>query len=257
MLDGSYIWVRKAPQIPHKIGTTMYQGMNSVLHGFRIFLRLLLLIWHANPIHSRPGCFQQFGSSVMSSLSVAWQTALISLISPQHFPVSLWGDEAFDKHDVTHRSPDEDFIEYISWTPGFPGVIGCIDGCHPDIPFRGRAQDRSSFINRKRFSSIVLQCICNVNMSFIDAYAGWPGSVHDSRVFRNSPITAELEKLPPNLHILGDSAYPLSNSLITPFREVGNLKEEETRYNIIHSSTSSVIDWAFAFLKGKFGRQWT
>lgn len=94
-------------------------------------------------------------------------------------------------------------------------------------------------------------------MSFIDAYAGWPGSVHDSRVFRNSPITAELEKLPPNLHILGDSAYPLSNSLITPFREVGNLKEEETRYNIIHSSTSSVIDWAFAFLKGKFGRQWT
>lgn len=92
-------------------------------------------------------------------------------------------------------------------------------------------------------------------MSFIDAYAGWPGSVHGSRVFRNSPITAELEKLPPNLHILGDSAYSLSNSLITPFREVGNLKEEETRYNnIIHSSTSSVIDRAFALLKGNFGR---
>lgn len=134
-------------------------------------------------------------------------------------------------------------------------MIGCIDGCH--IPFKGRAQDRSSFINRKGFSSIVLQCICNHNMRFNDAYAGWPGSVHGSRVFRNSPITAELEKLPPNLHILGDSAYSLSNSLITPFREVGNLKEEETRYNIIHSSTSSVIDRAFALLKGKFGRQWT
>lgn len=153
---------------------------------------------------------------------------------------------------MTHRSLDEDFIQYFSWTPGFPGVIGCIDGCH--IPFKRRAQDRSSFINRKGFSSIVLQCICNHNMRFNDAYAGWPGSVHGSRVFRNSPITAELEKLPPNLHILGDSAYPLSISLITPFREVGNLKEEETRYNIIHSSTSSVIDRAFALFKGKFGR---
>lgn len=153
---------------------------------------------------------------------------------------------------MTHRSLDEDFIQYFSWTPGFPGVIGC------NIPIKGRAQDRSSFINRKGFSSIVLRCICNHNMSFIDAYAGWPGSVHGSRVFRNSPITAELEKLPPNLHILGDSAYSLSNSLITPFREVGNLKEEETRYNnIIHSSISSVIDRAFALLKGKFGRQWT
>lgn len=70
-------------------------------------------------------------------------------------------------------------------------------------------------------------------------------------------FATELERLPPNLHILGDSAYPISNSLITPFREVGNLKEEETRYSITHSSTSSVIDRAFALLKGKFGRQWT
>lgn len=91
-------------------------------------------------------------------------------------------------------------------------------------------------------------------MRFIDAYAGWPGSVHDSRVFRNSPITAELEKLPPNLHILGDSAYSLSNSLITPFREVGDLKEEDIRYNIIHSSTRSEIERAFALLKVKFRR---
>lgn len=81
-------------------------------------------------------------------------------------------------------------------------------------------------------------------MRFIDANAGWPGYVNGSRVFRNSPITAELEKLPPNLHCLGDSAYPLSNCLIT----VGNLKEEETRYDIIHSSTRSVIDRAFALL---------
>lgn len=128
---------------------------------------------------------------------------------------------------------------------GFRGVIGCIDGCH--IPIKGQAQDRSSFINRKGFSSIVLVCICNHNMSFINANAEWPGSVHDSRVFRNSPITVKLEKLLPNLQILGVSSYPLTNSLITTFSEVGKLKEEETMFNIIHGSTRLVIERGHSF----------
>lgn len=133
---------------------------------------------------------------------------------------------------------------------GFPGVIGCIDGCH--IPIKGRSEDRSSFINRKGYSSIVLQGICNENMQFIDAFAGWPGSVHDSRVLRNSPITAELEKMPGNLHILGDSAYPLSTFLMTPFKETGNLGDQERRFNVLHSTTRSIIERSFALLKGKF-----
>lgn len=57
----------------------------------------------------------------------------------------------------------------------FPGVIGCIYGCH--IHIKRRAQDRFSFINRRGFSSIVLQCLCNHSMCFIDACAGWPGSM--------------------------------------------------------------------------------
>jgi len=41
----------------------------------------------------------------------------------------------------------------------------------------------------------------------VDVYAGWPGSVHDARVWRNSPLSRILPSLPPDLHLLGDSAY--------------------------------------------------
>lgn len=91
-------------------------------------------------------------------------------------------------------------------------------------------------------------------MIFIDAFAGWPGSVHDARVFRNSPIIAEMEKLNVDMHVLGDSAYPLSLSLLTPFRNTGNLTEKERKFNLLHSSARSAIERAFGLLKGKFRR---
>jgi hypothetical protein len=74
-----------------------------------------------------------------------------------------------------------------------------------------------------------LQCICNENTSFTDAYTGWPGSVHDARVYKTSPIYDELSKLSPEFHILGDSAYLLSASLLTPFKETGCLNEQQPR----------------------------
>ena len=52
---------------------------------------------------------------------------------------------------------------------------------------------------------------CDHNLCFIDIYVWWPGSVHDVRVFRNSPLyqSAEHNLFQDDAHLLGDSAYPL------------------------------------------------
>lgn len=96
-------------------------------------------------------------------------------------------------------------------------------------------------------------------MKFIDIFVGLPGRMHDARVFRNSDIYHRLTDnenplLPLDMHLIGDSAYPLMPSLMTPFRDNGHLDPLQINYNIRLSSIRSTVERAFGRLKGKFRR---
>ncbi|XP_065193200.1 putative nuclease HARBI1 [Sycon ciliatum] len=135
------------------------------------------------------------------------------------------------------------------------GVMGAIDGCH--IPIKAPKEAPDTYLNRKRFHSVVLQAVCDRNLMFTDVYCGWPGSVHDARVFDNSPLkqlaTADVDQFfPGESFIVGDSAYPLLSWVMTPFRDDGHLTAAQTNYNYKHSSTRMCIERAFALLKGRW-----
>src|SRR5690348_12416673 len=74
-----------------------------------------------------------------------------------------------------------------------PGAIGAIDGSFIEIP--APKVDQESYCNRKKFHSIILQGVCDPDMKFLDCNIGWPGSVHDSRVLRNSNIFRKSEDI--------------------------------------------------------------
>lgn len=93
-------------------------------------------------------------------------------------------------------------------------------------------------------------------MEFIDVYCGWPGSVHDARVWRNSPIYQKLKNnlLPEEFHLLGDSAYPLETFIMVPFKDNGHLSRQQKKFNKTLSSSRIVIEHAFGRLKGVWRR---
>ncbi|MGH0138321.1 UNVERIFIED_CONTAM: hypothetical protein FKN15_000375 [Acipenser sinensis] len=135
------------------------------------------------------------------------------------------------------------------------GVTAAIDGCH--ITIKAPEIEKDSYFNRKGFPSILLQGVCDHEMTFIDASAGWPDSVHDARVFRNSQISTVMENqqiLHPDGHVLGDSAYPLETHLLTPYRDNGHLTRKKSRYSYLHRCARSFIERCFAQLKGTFCR---
>ena len=136
---------------------------------------------------------------------------------------------------------------------GLPGVRGAIDGSH--IPIRAPQECPENYINRKNFHSVNLTAICDHEMCFLDCYAGWPGSVHDSRVFKNSDLYQTVHnKFQDDSYLLGDSAYTLETWMMTLFKDHGNLTPQQRRFNFIHSSTRMVIERAFSLLKGRFCR---
>ncbi|XP_066598104.1 uncharacterized protein [Prorops nasuta] len=137
----------------------------------------------------------------------------------------------------------------------FPGVVGAIDGTH--IPISAPTQYSNSYINRKGFHSIHLQSICDHKLRFIDVYTGMCGSVNDARVWRLSDIRELINQdsqryFPNNTHIIGDSAYPLTQYLIKPYSDNGHLNEIQINFNRKLSATRMTIERAFGILKGRF-----
>ena len=63
----------------------------------------------------------------------------------------------------------------------FPQCFGVVDGSH--IPIVSPQYYPADYYNRKGWHSVILQGTVNHLGQFIDVNVGWPGRVHDARVF--------------------------------------------------------------------------
>jgi len=136
---------------------------------------------------------------------------------------------------------------------GLPGVIGAVDGTYIRIP--RPKKDQQSYFNRKKFHSVTLQAVCTADKKFTDCYVGWPSSVHDSRVLRNSAIHEHSASyFKPHFYMLGDPAYPVRPWLMVGYKENGKLTASHKKFNYAISKTRVVIELAFGVLKGRIRR---
>lgn len=97
---------------------------------------------------------------------------------------------------------------------------------------------------------LVCKLFCLVNFICDNESAGCPGSTHHARVFRISPLSNRV--IGREQHLLGDSAYPCSINLITPYKDNGHLTRNQQKFNRAHSATRVVIEQSFGFLKSRF-----
>ncbi|KAJ4927645.1 hypothetical protein JOQ06_015452 [Pogonophryne albipinna] len=135
----------------------------------------------------------------------------------------------------------------------FSKAAGAIDDCHIRIKCPG-GPDGQDFCNRKLFPSVVLQAVCDHQGRFIDIFVGYPGSVDDAGILKNSPIYTRGTYPPPGYFILADGGSPCLQeplALITPYkRPVRGMAEQ--RFNYHHSRGRSIIERAFGVLKTRF-----
>lgn len=133
----------------------------------------------------------------------------------------------------------------------FPRVAGAADGTHITV-FPPNYQE-DDFVNRHHQHSINVLAVAGPNHEFFYVNANYPGKCHDSHVMQESSLWREFERgwRPfDEAIILADSAYPLKEWLITPFRGVP--QGPQTTFNSSHIKTRMVVEQAFGIIKKRF-----
>ena len=203
--------------------------------------RLLILLFYMSTLDKYQSIAHRFGLGESRAHNVVH--TLVKFIS-QHLVDTL----------ITWPSNDEkqEMKDMFYGLKGFPGVIGMIDGTH--IKIDKPAERGFDYFNRKDYYSLVLQAVVREDLRFTDICTGWPGKVHDARVFRCSRLYESGSILCGNDHLLGDCAYPNLPWLLVPFRDDGRLTPDQVNYNKVHASIRSTVERAFGLLKGRFTR---
>ncbi|CAC5415318.1 HARBI1 [Mytilus coruscus] len=111
------------------------------------------------------------------------------------------------------------FMHLVVYATRFPCVIGAVDGTH--IRFQAPSHDEYAFVNRKNYHSINVQGICDHEGKFTNIVAKWPGSTHDSFIFRNSDVGIHMDQTHRGFNVdgllLGDNGYACTPYLMTPY----------------------------------------
>ena len=172
-------------------------------------------------------------------------------------------------HEVCNAIVQVLMKKYINFPTGqqlketIDQCVGAVGGTHIEI--LAPEEYAKDYYNRKGYYSILMQAVADHRYCFTDINIGWPGSVHDARVFKNSQLYLRASQetlLPANcckvmngvrvpLIILGDSAYPLSKWLMKPYSDNGHLSSSTKDFNYRLSRARIVIENAFGRLKGR------
>lgn len=140
----------------------------------------------------------------------------------------------------------------LSRTHAFKNVVGAIDGTH--IRIKPPKRHQIDYLNYKGFYSINMQAMCDSIGRFLDIFVGYPGSVHDTRILKNSSFYRAQRYPPSEYIILGDGGYPCLETpicLITPYKEPVN-GQVQGRFNYYHSRARSIIERAFGMMKTRW-----
>lgn len=137
----------------------------------------------------------------------------------------------------------------------YPGAFGIVDGSQIALAALPKELE-FAFMNRKGFHSINTQFVTDAHMRFLNVNARYPGSTHDSLIWRSSLANSYCRRAADqmgsdwNYFLLGDNGYPLQPWLLKPFESPETYAE--IIYNIRHRKLRSLVERAIGLLKGRF-----
>ena len=205
-------------------------GALSSEQRMKIFLRYMADPGFQSGIAEEMGVHQSTVSKIVTSVSN-------KIMEKAH----LWIKFPLSLHDVAVAKTE--WLEKFK----FPSAIGVLDCTHVRVP--KPTQHGDEYVNRKGYCSINVQATCNAKEQFTSVVASWPGSVHDTRIWKNSTVRDVLSRFK-NTVLLGDEGYGLEPWLMTPYRNP--IQDNHKSFNRLLKKERVIIERCFGQLKRRF-----
>ena len=236
----------------NELRSTIEKANTEMRKAIPVEQRVALTLWYLATNADYRTIGHLFGVSKATVCMVTKEVcnAIVKVLLPRYIQVPA-GDEL------------KKVVEGFRNDLGFPQCAGVIDGTH--IPIISPEECPSDYYNRKGFHSIIMQGMVDNRGHFTEVYIGWPGRVHDARVFVNSSLfkrgqdgtlfpdwkeTICNKEIP--LLVLGDPAYPLLSWLMKAFPDNGSLSRQQKTFNYRLSKARVVVEHAYGRLKGRW-----
>jgi hypothetical protein len=169
--------------------------------------------------------------------------ALIAVLSLES-RAYLWPDEN-ERKEMSRR---------IKAYYHFPNCVGMIDGTLLPLEFKPSLYGEN-YYSRKKVYAIQMLVVCDDNARITYYHCGWPGSVHDNRVWRTCGMGMDPNKFfSKNEYLLGDSAFQVGPHLVPAFKTAKgvNMNPNEAAFNLLLSSPRVKSEHCIGILKARF-----
>ena len=228
--------VRLIEHHPVFVSTPGRRSQFPVQYQLMLFLRVLGTEGNGacNKILGR---VYEIGAGTCAVFTRRCKTAILSL-KPQ---VLCWLSPA-EKDTVKKNFLDEYDI---------PGCVGVADGTLLPLAFAPTMYPESFYTRKGNYALNSLVVVDHVGR-IIHHYTGWPGSVHDNRVWKSSQLFLESEKFfSDGEYILGDSAFQSTAIMVPIFRNERTCVIKQ-RFNHIIKKPRVKSEHAIGMVKGRF-----
>jgi hypothetical protein len=138
---------------------------------------------------------------------------------------------------------------------GFRHCIGIIDGTLVVLDFQPE-KFHECYYSRKSCYALNVMIICDDRKRITYYYAGWPGSTHDNRVWRNCKVYRDrMNYFDFGEYLLGDSAYSKSTIMVQAFKKHAlnaELPGTKEFFNTMLAHVRISSEHCIGILKGRF-----
>ena len=137
----------------------------------------------------------------------------------------------------------------------FLNCIAVADGTLFPLQYAPQTVDAPDYHGRKFAYSLSVMIINNDNCKIRAYMAGFPGSAHDNRVYRNMPqAQSPLDYFGRAYYLVGDSAFTNLSTVVSAFKKPAGrvLPREEERFNTLLGRLRVKSEHTIGILKGRF-----